>query len=290
MPKHTFVDAKKERNMKTAIIVCTIIVIIPSMISAGQMINTTLQSSNLNNFITNEISTASYVLDKSVNRTNDTIHLVLIGNPLSQIETTALDKKLAGYGFKGYKLDITQNSDLNIKSYFDKIENKTNGLLPNGGTTQATKENTISNSTVFEDASFDKVSNELKALFPGINKVIMGTGEVALDTENETKESLDSKTADIASKKTEANVIDPKTSGSDNITKNKTDETKENQSLIVSASEQKVLMVSITTDNDKLSQNKTNIENYLKERTGYKQVLVSIDIIKKDKVVTQKTS
>ena len=313
MPKHTFVDAKKERNMKTAIIVCTIIVIIPSMISAGQMINTTLQSSNLNNFITNEISTASYVLDKSVNTTNDTIHLVLVGNPISQVETTALDKKLDAYGFKGYKLDITQNSDLNIKSYFDKIENKTNGLLPNAsaGASQTTKENSTSSSTAFEDASFDKVSNELKALFPGINKVIMGTGEVSLNTEKveaSTKQSLDSKRPDeilknnskkiineSASKdnKIDANALEnSKVDGNkeNNTTVNEIDKTNTSQNLALNTAEQKVLMVSITTDNDKISESKANIENYLKERTGYSQVLVSIDIIKKDKVATQKTS
>ncbi len=67
------------------IIVSTILVTIPSLISAATMVNSFLNNTNLSNFIENEMP-SEYILNKEINTKNKTIDLVIIGNTIDNSE------------------------------------------------------------------------------------------------------------------------------------------------------------------------------------------------------------
>ena len=301
MPKHEFVDALREKKIKTIIVISAIIVVIPSIISAVHMIDTTVQTNNLNNFITGQISSESYVLEKSIDKADNSIDLVLVGTPISTTQIQTLDTKLPDYGFTGYKLNITQSSDLSLKSYFEKIQDQNNGLLSSNSTgsqTTTSVENKVKETVdKVNAANYDKVATQLQAIYPDIDKVIIGEGQVSYENKPiETTKSESTGAVDKASSTTDTTKIDADksntpaakdTTGSGNST-NQTKDAKGNiitnpKNPITPAepASQSVLMVQIDTANSKLLTEQDKIKKYFEVSTGNANVLVSINIVKK---------
>ena len=75
IPTRNTLSEVKQKKLKKMIIVSTILVTIPSLISAATMVNSFLNNANLSNFIENEMP-SEYILNKEINTKNKTIDLI----------------------------------------------------------------------------------------------------------------------------------------------------------------------------------------------------------------------
>ncbi|MGL5646460.1 MAG: DUF389 domain-containing protein [Clostridium sp.] len=175
LPKKVFLNKEREKKIKGLIIVLSIIVIIPSIVSAGTMVAKSIEEHNLTSFINDEISQNSYVLNKSINQQKKEIDLVVVGNRITDGDIKALDSKLQNYGFSGYTLKVTQDQDINIGSYLNNMKNKDGQMV---------KDVILENN---ENKDFQNVGKELKSLYPEISDVVIGEGQNTLSSENTDK-------------------------------------------------------------------------------------------------------
>lgn len=179
LPKKTFIDKKREKNIKRLTIILSILVMIPSVISAATMVTQTVNDQNLNNFINTQINKNSYVLNKSINKANKEINLVIFGSELTNNNIQDLDSKLQYYGFPGYKLKVTQDQSLNLVSYIEKLQQDKNNPVSSLDTNKDENSSQSNN-----NSNFSSIGNQLKALYPQITDVVIGKGEHTLTTNN----------------------------------------------------------------------------------------------------------
>ena len=130
IPTRNTLSEVKQKKLKKMIIVSTILVTIPSLMSAATMVNSFLNNTNLSNFIENEMP-SEYILNKEINTKNKTIELVIIGNTIDNSEEEKLQEALKYYNFSGYKLIIQQSTDNfpELKMYLDKIKEQDSGFI-----------------------------------------------------------------------------------------------------------------------------------------------------------------
>lgn len=176
VPTKTSVDTEKQKKIKRFIITLSIIVMIPSMISAIAMIRETINDKNLNDFINKELQ-QQYVLNKIIDEKNNTITLVTMGDRITTNDLNELNKKLSYYGLGDKKLIINQDkSDLSIiEKYMNNIKNDENSLKNN-------MEGIIKNKHI--EINNEAISKEIKAIYPEIKKLYIGylDGETQKDS------------------------------------------------------------------------------------------------------------
>lgn len=157
------VDSERESRIKRIIIIASVIVMIPSIISAVWMIRKTIYEKDLNYFISSELP-EQYILSKNIDYKNNIIELVTIGDVITSDKLRDLNKSLSSYGLKDKKLDIKQEGiDLNnLDQYINSL-----------------KENQKSVSTDIDKEDSDKLDKEsifkeIKAIYPQIKEVYTG--------------------------------------------------------------------------------------------------------------------
>lgn len=178
VPTKTSVDSERQKRFKRFIITLSIIVMIPSMISAIVMIRGTINDKNLNDFINEELQ-HQYVLNKTIDEKYNTITLVTVGERITTNELEDLSKKLSYYGLGDKKLIINQNkSELSIiEKYINNIRNDENSFI-----------NNLNEIVKNKQIEFDKeaIFKEIKAIYPKIEKLYIGY----LDGETEKDSSI----------------------------------------------------------------------------------------------------
>ncbi|EGT4136606.1 TIGR00341 family protein [Clostridium perfringens] len=172
IPTRNTLSEVKQKKLKKMIIVSTILVTIPSLISAATMVNSFLNNTNLSNFIENEMP-SEYILNKEINTKNKTIELVIIGNTIDNSEEEKLQDTLKYYNFSGYKLIIQQSTDNfpELKMYLDKIKEQDSGFI---GDLEINKGKNNSNSNNNVTSSLNSVTSSLPGKFNDITKVYSG--------------------------------------------------------------------------------------------------------------------
>ncbi|CEN78963.1 DUF389 domain-containing protein [Paraclostridium sordellii] len=167
LPTRINVCDSKEKRVKKVIIITSIIVIIPSMISAANMIKQTIDESNLNNFIRQKLSN-QYVLSKHIDEKNDTITLAVMGERITNSQIENLQHSLTDYGFNNKKLIIKQDSNNipDIEKYINDMKNKSNASISDNNKKEEAKG---SNNTEVKS-----INNELKVIYPKIKQVYTG--------------------------------------------------------------------------------------------------------------------
>ena len=158
------VDYEKQHRVRKFIFISSIIVMIPSMISAILMIRETIDEKNLNDFISKELS-RQYVLSKSINK--NTITLVTVGDIITDSDLKTLNKNLSYYGLEGKRLIIKQDgSDIsNLEKYINDIKNNLNSFATDNTSDIEKNQNNVNENAIF---------NELKSIYPEIKNMYMG--------------------------------------------------------------------------------------------------------------------
>lgn len=162
----------KERKVKKFIIIASIIVIIPSMFSAVSMIKETLDESNLDKFIREELGN-QYVVSKKISEKNDTITLVVVGERISSNHLKELQQSLSDYGFEDKKLVVKQDESKisDIDKYINEIKNKSSDFIIDN---QSKSKNEVEKQIKEPEMGTSEIAKELKAIYPQINEVYAG--------------------------------------------------------------------------------------------------------------------
>lgn len=191
IPTRNTLSEVKQKKLKKMIIVSTILVTIPSLISAATMVNSFLNNANLSNFIENEMP-SEYILNKEINTKNKTIDLVIIGNTIDNSEEEKLQEALKYYNFSGYKLIIQQSTDNfpELKMYLDKIKEQDSGFIGDLEINKG-KNNYNSNNNVI--SALNSVTSSLPGKFNYITKVYSGVldNELPVFIINHSKDYID---------------------------------------------------------------------------------------------------
>ncbi|MDM0999890.1 TIGR00341 family protein [Clostridium perfringens] len=191
IPTRNTLSEVKQKKLKKMIIVSTILVTIPSLISAATMVNSFLNNANLSNFIENEMP-SEYILNKEINTKNKTIDLVIIGNTIDNSEEEKLQEALKYYNFSGYKLIIQQSTDNfpELKMYLDKIKEQDSGFI---GDLEINKGKNNSNSNNNVISALNSVTSSLQGKFNDITKVYSGVldNELPVFIINHSKDYID---------------------------------------------------------------------------------------------------
>ena len=191
IPTRNTLSEVKQKKLKKMIIVSTILVTIPSLMSAATMVNSFLNNTNLSNFIENEMP-SEYILNKEINTKNKTIDLVIIGNTIDNSEEEKLQEALKYYNFSGYKLIIQQSTDNfpELKMYLDKIKEQDSGFIGDLEINKG-KANSSSNNNV--TLALNSVTSSLPGKFNDITKVYSGVldNELPVFIINHSKDYID---------------------------------------------------------------------------------------------------
>ncbi|WP_283688529.1 TIGR00341 family protein [Clostridium perfringens] len=191
IPTRNTLSEVKQKKLKKMIIVSTILITIPSLMSAATMVNSFLNSTNLSNFIENEMP-SEYILNKEINTKNKTIELVVIGNTIDNSEEEKLQEALKYYNFSGYKLIIQQSTDnfLKFKMYLDKIKEQDSGFIGDLEINKG-KNNSISNNNI--TLALNSITSSLPRKFNNITKVYSGVldNELPVFIINHSKDYID---------------------------------------------------------------------------------------------------
>lgn len=191
IPTRNTLSEVKQKKLKKMIVVSTILVTIPSLISAATMVNSFLNNTNLSNFIENEMP-SEYILNKEINTKNKTIELVIIGNTIDNSEEEKLQNTLKYYNFSGYKLIIQQSTDNfpELKMYLDKIKEQDSGFI---GDLEINKGKTNSSSNNNVTSALNSVTSSLLGKFNDITKVYSGVldNELPVFIINHSKDYID---------------------------------------------------------------------------------------------------
>ncbi len=172
IPTRINICDEKQKNVKKFIIIASIIVIIPSMFSAFNMIRETIDESNLNTFINQELN-GQYVISKNISEKDNTITLALMGKRISNSQLDELQQSLHNYGFSNKKLIIKQddNNFNDIEKYINDIKNKNSDFIKDNNISNKKEEN---NKEISNKTEVETISSELKAIYPRINDVYVG--------------------------------------------------------------------------------------------------------------------
>ncbi|HBI6909327.1 TPA: TIGR00341 family protein [Clostridium perfringens] len=191
IPTRNTLSEVKQKKLKKMIIVSTILVTIPSLMSAATMVNSFLNNTNLSNFIENEMP-SEYILNKEINTKNKTIDLVIIGNTIDNSEEEKLQEALKYYNFSRYKLIIQQSTDNfpELKMYLDKIKEQDSGFI---GDLEINKGKNNSNSNNNVISALNSVTSSLQGKFNDITKVYSGVldNELPVFIINHSKDYID---------------------------------------------------------------------------------------------------
>lgn len=171
IPTRNTLSEEKQKKLKKIIIVSTIIVTIPSLLSAANMVDNFIDNTNLSNFIENEMP-SEYILNKDINTKAKTIDLVIIGNTIDKPEEERLQEALKYYNFTGYKLIIQQSTDdiPDLKMYLDKIKEQDSGFIGDLEINKGKNSSTQNNLTT----AVNSITPNLKEKFKDIDKVYSG--------------------------------------------------------------------------------------------------------------------
>ena len=172
IPTRINICDEKQKNVKKFIIIASIIVIIPSMFYAFNMIRETIDESNLNTFINQELN-GQYVISKNISEKDNTITLALMGKRISNSQLDELQQSLHNYGFSNKKLIIKQddNNFNDIEKYINDIKNKNSDFIKDNNISNKKEEN---NKEISNKTEVETISSELKAIYPRINDVYVG--------------------------------------------------------------------------------------------------------------------
>lgn len=114
------------RNYQLLFILALVAFSIPSLISAGQLIDSSYQRLAINQMIQKELAQVT-VLNRHYDESSKTLSLVVSGQPLSADEIKTIKKNLKHYGLEQVKLELQQinSQDQDIAKLIELLEEKT---------------------------------------------------------------------------------------------------------------------------------------------------------------------
>lgn len=190
LPKKTIVDEKLSKKLHIQMTILSIIMIIPSIIFAYQIVRDSILESNINNYLNKEFKfNETQVVQSSFNKSEKEIEVALIGKRLSDRTINTLTERLNNYNLNNITLKVTQtevSTGISAEEIQEIIENQL--ISSNNSTTSiqtdATEIENLKSEILqykallleYQNNEFDikSITDELKSLYPQIINCSIG--------------------------------------------------------------------------------------------------------------------
>ncbi|ADZ07768.1 DUF389 domain-containing protein [Lactobacillus amylovorus] len=153
---------RKPTLKEVGIVMVVIILIIPSILSAGHMVNKTLVDQNVQNLVANELGDVN-LIKENVDSQEKTINLTVSGNKISAKKIQAAKANLDEYNLKGYSLNIVQVAQVNPNAE-NQLDRQVNNII-----NQRQREQEQANEKRQQEQ--EKHNQEIQKLSPAISSV-----------------------------------------------------------------------------------------------------------------------
>ncbi|MGL5353012.1 MAG: DUF389 domain-containing protein [Clostridium sp.] len=188
IPPIEFIDEVKEKRVKKYIFFGALITIIPSIFLGYQIVKESVDDSNIQRFISNELKFENTYVISSVKNGSE-LNIAILGETLSDDNIKYLENKLSDYNLNSLKLKVTQ-SEMNDNFAMDDIQklieyeinqNKNNNIIL---TSQEEIENLKAELVKYKtqlleyqkyDINSKAVLDELKVFYPEITSLSIGS-------------------------------------------------------------------------------------------------------------------
>lgn len=198
LPLKVYIDKLIEKKMKRSILLIVIVTIIPSIYIGYGIVRDSVLQNSIDSFIRNEFKfSSSRVIGNYYNEKEKNLEVVILGNPISQIDKVEIEKNMKKYGLSGIELSLNQSlSPEKSKEELERLKssmleevNKQENLWFN---TQADKikklEEEIANAKV-EGLDSKSLKKEINTVFPEIESFSVSNSEI-VNKQGEAKKIL----------------------------------------------------------------------------------------------------
>ncbi len=174
IPVWTNVEKVHQKRVKYSLTILAIVVMIPSLFSAFQMIQDSINVGHLNAFAKYELRN-HYVLDSMIDERHHKVTFVVLGEEIKEVELESLSQKLSQYGFDEMKLEIKQNEEnvLTLENYLSLIEAYKNEII-NHNSHHEEQVSALSEIKPPTLPNAKALKNELQAMFGTIDTAYFG--------------------------------------------------------------------------------------------------------------------
>jgi uncharacterized hydrophobic protein (TIGR00271 family) len=199
-PRKAFLDEATERKVRRSIAVFTIVVVVPSIFIAFNVVRETSFDNNaikyVNDIQTNPVMQNVQIISqqRTFSRKGNEITLSLIGEPLSSEQVAVLQQRMEEMGLKNTKLTIRQagGASLDVTTQAKMLQQ----FIEDKDTQLAQKDSLIENlrqQIRFEqqrsEVTAEQLAQELTVLYPHIHDIAMANA-VKFDVKNNSTDTI----------------------------------------------------------------------------------------------------
>ena len=199
-PRKAFLDEATERKVRRSIAVFTIVVVVPSIFIAFNVVRETSFANNaikyVNDIQTNPVMQNVQIISqqRTFSRKGNEITLSLIGEPLSSEQVAVLQQRMEEMGLKNTKLTIRQagGASLDVTTQAKMLQQ----FIEDKDTQLAQKDSLIENlrqQIRFEqqrsEVTAEQLAQELTVLYPHIHDIAMANA-VKFDVKNNSTDTI----------------------------------------------------------------------------------------------------
>ena len=196
IPRKTYIDeagVEKEEKIQKWTIIITVLTILPSLYFGYQLVRDSIVDSNIARYIDDEFKfNNTRVVNRYINKENKIIEIALVGAQVGDDVIDLLTNKLGEYALNGFELKVTQG-EIGDSLGTEDVKNILNEeLYAQNQAVLNDKEKKIEllESELLKykltDYAVEQMSQELKALYTGIESFSVGNQKVYNSSDNST--------------------------------------------------------------------------------------------------------
>ncbi|MCI6190040.1 MAG: DUF389 domain-containing protein [Clostridium sp.] len=184
VPCKAYINEKTGKKIKRLTLTIALLLTIPSIIWAYQLVRDTMFDNNVNNFLSEEFNfDGTQLVQSKVDKDKKTINVALIGKQLSEEKIENIKNNLASYNLSDMKLNVTQTevlSGVTIEEIEELIKEGNKGANISDKNLEELKSEVVQYKAKLmqyekEDYNVEEITKEMKALYPEITKCSIGT-------------------------------------------------------------------------------------------------------------------
>ena len=192
LPCKKMIDEKAKKRLHRNITIIAIVTVIPSIVFAWDIVTDSIFDNNINNYINNEFNFDDTQLVKyKVDKNKETIEVALLGKRISNDTIDLLENNLSKYNLSNMKLNVTQTEvaeGISSDEIEELIAKELDNTVSENEIEKLKSENIAYKAQLSkldgEKFNYEKITKELKALYPGIKSCSIGT-QHSYDTTND---------------------------------------------------------------------------------------------------------
>lgn len=183
VPCKAYINEKTGKKIKRLTLIIALIITIPSIIWAYQLVRDTVFDNNVNNFLSEEFNfDGTQLVQSKVDKNKKTINVALIGKQLSEEKIENIKDNLVSYNLSDMKLNVTQtevSAGVTIEEIEELIKEGNAGTNISDESLEELKSEVLQYKAQLmqyenENYNVEEITKELKALYPEITKCSIG--------------------------------------------------------------------------------------------------------------------